>query len=243
MALIINAKSATSEQELKDLDIICYSDQSNTYYKVMEQVQRHWAATHDIKNLQVIVPMKLKGNACTYLLNNAIQELVNPNSKQETKLFASKGMPYVLRIGDKVINTVNNYKTNPNIFNGNIGIIKSFEYDEDFDEEYMVIDFDGIGEVFVPDKFWRNIELAYAITVHKSQGSEANTVIFAFDYSAYPLLSKELVYTGLTRAKTKCYLIAQNSALRYATAKSSVVNKQTHLREQLHDIAHPKVIF
>lgn len=229
--------------ELQDLDIICYSDMSNTYYKIMEQVQRYWAAYHEVKNMQVIVPIKLRGNACTYILNNAIQELVNGDCKEETKLFAAKGMPYTLRVGDKVINTVNNYKIQPNIFNGNIGIIKKIWYDEDLEDNYMRIDFEGIGEVDIPEKYWKGIELAYAITCHKSQGSQADTVIFAIDYSAYSLLSKELVYTGITRAKKKCYLIAQTSALRYATSKSAVVDKQTHLREQLHEIAHPKVVF
>lgn len=229
--------------ELQDLDLICYADQSNTYYKIMEQVQRYWATNHNIKNLQVIVPMKTKGNACTYVLNNAIQELVNPNSREETRLFIAKGMPYVIRIGDKVINTINNYKTNPNIFNGNIGIVKNFYYDGEINKNYMVVDFDGIGEVFIEEKFWQNLELAYAITVHKGQGSEASTIIFGVDFNSYTLLSKELLYTGITRARQKCYLIAQTSALRYATGKSSVVDKQTHLREQLHEIAHPKVIF
>lgn len=229
--------------ELQDLDITCYSDVSNTFYKIMEHVQRHWETTHNIYNMQVIVPVKFKGNACTYVLNNAIQELINPKSSQETQLFASKSMPYVLRIGDKIINTVNNYKTDPNIFNGNIGIIKQFGFNDLTYENYMTIDFDGIGEVNVPEKYWKNIELAYAISAHKSQGSQFDVVIFAIDFSSYTLLSKELVYTGITRAKEKCYLIAQNTALRYATAKSSIVTKQTHLREQLHEIAHPKVVF
>ncbi len=230
--------------ELKDLDVICYSDASNTYYKVMEQVQRYWATHHETKNMQVIVPMKTKGNACTYVLNNAIQELVNGDSKkEETKLFIAKGMPYVIRVGDKVINTVNNYKVQPNIFNGNIGVVLKIWYDFDLDVNIMKVNFDGIGEVDIQEKYWKGLELAYAITVHKSQGSQADTVIFAIDFNAYSLLSKELVYTGITRAKEKCFLIAQTGALRTATGKSSVVDKQTHLKEQLHKLAHPKIIF
>ena len=87
------------------------------------------------------------------------------------------------------------------------------------------------------------IELAYALTCHRCQGSEFSVVIFGFDFNAYSLLSKELVYTGITRAKKKCYLIAQTGALRFATGKSSVIQKQTHLKQCLHDIAHPKIIF
>ena len=59
----------------------------------------------------------------------------------------------------------------------------------------------------------------------------------------FKLLTKELVYTGITRAKKKCYIIAQNKALRYATTHSEVRQKQTHLQKCLHDLAHPKIIF
>lgn len=231
--------------ELQDLDLTCYGDNSNTYYKIMEQVQRYWVANNEIKNLQVIVPMKTKGNACTYILNNAIQELVNPSKKglKETRLFIAKGMPYILRVGDKVINTVNNYKVEPNIFNGNIGIIKDIWFDPETEKEMMTISFEGIGEVNLEYEFWKNIELGYALTCHKMQGSECDTIIFGLDFNSFTLLSKELLYTGITRAKKKCYLIAQTSALRYGTGKSSVTDKQTHLKEQLHEIAHPKVIF
>lgn len=231
--------------ELQDLDLTCYGDSSNTYYKVMEQVQRYWALNKEVKNLQVLVPMKTKGSACTYILNNAIQELVNPSKKsvEETRLFMSKDMPYVLRVGDKVINTVNNYKVEPNIFNGNIGIIKSIWTNNETYEDFMTISFEGIGDVNLAYEFWRNIELAYAITVHKYQGSQSDTIIFGLDFNSYTLLSKELLYTGITRAKKKCYLIAQTSALRFGTGKSSVIDKQTHLKEQLYEVAHPKLIF
>ena len=231
--------------ELQDLDITCYSDASNTYYKVLEQFARYWDEHKDIKNIQVMVPVRTKGQTSTYMLNNAIQELCNPKTgnTKEIVQYASKGLPYYLREGDKVINTVNNYKVEPNIYNGNIGIIQKFWEDEDEDEEYMTVDFDGIGKVDIPKSAWKGIELAYCITIHKYQGSEADIIIFGLDFNAYTLLSKELVYTGITRAKKKCYLIAQTGALRYATANSSIRLKQTHLQQCLHEIAHPTVIF
>ena len=230
---------------LKDLDLTCYSDRSNTYYEVLGKFQIAMKECHNnIKDVQVIVPMKLKG-ACTYALNNAIQELYNPSSrsKKEYTMYAAKDMPYSLRVGDKVICTQNNYKIQPNIYNGNVGVIERFGYDDDDGEEIMVVNFDSIGTVRIPKQFWKTIELAYALTVHKDQGSESDYVIFGLDYSAYALLSKELVYTGITRAKKKCYLIAETGALRYATSKSSVRIKQTHLQERLNSLAHPKIIF
>ena len=225
----------------KDFDITGYSDKSNTFYKIMEHFARIYDECRDIQAIQVIVPMKQKG-CSTYVLNNAIQNLFNPDDKEQVEIRLSRDRSYFLKVGDKVINQVNNYKTDPNIFNGNVGIIKSFGYDEN-DERIMTIDFDGIGEVDVPEKYWKGIDLAYAITVHKAQGSQSDYVIFGLDFQAFSLLSKELVYTGITRAKKKCYLVCETSALRYATAKSSVRIKQTHLQQCLHDIAHPAFIF
>lgn len=230
--------------ELQDLDLICYSDASNTYYEIMKAFSKDLAKDdfHILEN-QVIVPLKNRGSACTYELNNAIQELYNPEDKRKasTTIF-SQGKGYILREGDKVINTVNNYKTEPSIYNGNIGIIKKFAVNEDFDE-VMIIDFVGIGEVELLKEYWGNIELAYAITTHKSQGSEFNHVIFGIDFSSYSLLGREMVYTGITRAKRKCTLIAQTGALRMAVCKSGVNIKQTHLQQCLYNVAHPKLIF
>ena len=197
----------------------------------------------DIIENQIITPVKSKGASCTQVLNNAIQELCNPaseNKKEETVY--SKGATYIIREGDKVINTENNYNTEPNIFNGNIGIVKEFTFNEE-GEYVMVIDFMGIGQVELEKKYWKGIELGYAITVHRMQGSQFDNIIFALDFSAYALLSRELLYTGITRAKKKIKIVAQTGALRMATAKEGVSKKQTHLQQSLYDETHPKLIF
>ena len=165
------------------------------------------------------------------------------DSKKKEHAGFSNGKPYIIREGDKVMNVANNYKTNPPIYNGNIGIVRRFEYNEFLDEEVMVIDFKGIGTVFVPKDAWINIELGYAITCHKSQGDQAAHVIFGIDFTAYSLLSREMIYTGITRAKKRCDLIAQTGALRMAISKEGVSKKQTHLQQCLYDVAHPKLVF
>lgn len=230
--------------ELQDLTLNCYSDASNTYYEIMKTFAIDMAAEDfHILDTQIIVPIKNRGSACTYELNNAIQELYNPEDhNKHAATIHSQGKTYLLREGDKVINTVNNYKTDPLIYNGNIGIIKEFGINED-DEEIMVIDFVGIGEVVLLREYWNSIELAYAITTHKSQGSEFHHVIFGIDFSSYALLSREMVYTGITRAKRKCTLVAQSGSLRMAVSKAGVNYKQTHLQQCLYDVAHPKLIF
>ena len=227
--------------ELQDLCILGYSDSSNTFYKIMEQFNR--AITDpkfDLMETQVIVPLRNRGDACTYTLNNAMQELYNPEAsyKNEIVIF-NAGQPYILREGDKVINVKNSYTTDPPIFNGNLGVIKEINNQE----EYMIIDFIGIGEVTIEKKLYSNIELGYAITVHKAQGSQWNKVIFGIDFSSYALLTRELIYTGITRAKKDCVLITQTNALRFATGKESVSTKTTHLQQCLYDICHPKLIF
>lgn len=229
--------------ELRDLKLTCYSDINKTYYEIMASFTREMARKDfDIMETQVIFPRKSSAPASTFELNNAIQDLYNPRKPcKEERVIHSENRTYILREGDKVMNVNNNYQVNPVIYNGNIGIIQEFYYRDD--EEYMRIDFVGIGIVSLPRKYWGSIELGYAITCHKFQGSQANVIIFGIDFTAYNLLTREMVYTGMTRAKERCHLIAQNSALRYATAQEGVSKKQTHLINCLNDIANPQLIF
>ena len=236
--------------ELQDLTLDVFSDSSNTFYRIM----RKWSIemnkdNFSPMNIQVIVPVKNRGDACTYKLNNAIQELVNPptNKKKQIELTSYK-QTYVIREGDKVINTANNYKVTPNIYNGNLGTVLSITNDTDelsdtYGELIMVIDFIGIGKVTLSKDYFKGIELGYAITCHKFQGSEADVIIYGIDFNSYSLLTREQIYTGITRAKKHAYFIAQNSALRYATSQEGVSQKKTHLVQCLDEVAHPKLTF
>lgn len=235
--------------ELQDLQIECYGDSSNSYYKVMEQFQRLRAQKDfNIMETQILVPVKKRGDANTFNLNNDIQELYNPaskNKREEAVMTISSGL-HIFREGDKVINTVNNYKTDPVVYNGNIGIFKRFDMmiDEDgYEEDCMVINFRGIGTVKIPKQYWNYLDLAYAITYHKFQGDQADYIIMNLDFNSYSLLTRQLIYTGITRAKKKCFLIAQTSALRYGTAQEAVSQKQTHLQDCLYELTHPKLVF
>ena len=231
--------------ELQDLELHCYSDKSNTFYNIMEIFSKLMAQKDfNIMDSQIIVPIKTKGDACTYNINNTVQELYNPSAKNKKEVTRfSNDKPFIIREGDKVINTSNNYRLSTPIYNGNIGVVKSIWYNEEIDSRIMTIDFIGIGNVDIPEDYWIGIELGYAISVHKYQGSQSKNVIFGLDFTAYSLLTRELVYTGITRAQKKCYLICQTGALRYATAQQSVSNKQTHLQDCLYEVAHPKLIF
>ena len=227
--------------ELQDLSLDCYSDKSNTFYKIMQRFSEAMNTENfNVMETQILVPVKKQGDACTYNINNTIQDLYNPEDDNKEQIeVVSQGKITILREGDKVINTQNTYKTNPPIFNGNLGIIKKV-FPED---KAVLISFMGIGEVYVEGTQVNSIELGYAITVHKSQGSQFDHVIFGIDFSSYSLLTRELLYTGITRAKKKCDLVAQTGALRMAISKEGVSKKQTHLQQCLYDTAHPKLIF
>ena len=127
--------------------------------------------------------------------------------------------------GDKVINTKNNYEVVPNIFNGNMGEVISV----DSNESRLVIDFYNIGEVVIEGKALDSIELGYAITTHKSQGSTIPYVVSCVDYSHYVMLNRQQIYTMITRAKKKEIFIFETRALNRAIKTNNVVTKRTFL--------------
>jgi exodeoxyribonuclease V alpha subunit len=220
--------------ELQDLVIDIYDDKIFTSKKIVEWFKKEYDNIKNILNIQIIVPIKEKGDSCTHELNNEIQQYYNPYKMGKGEIEVKKHKKtYILREGDKVINIINNYKTVDEednkvpIFNGYIGIIEIIDYD------YMIINFEICGRVVIFKKYWNNIELAYAITCHKYQGSENKVIIVGLDYSSYTLLTKEWVYTAITRARNKCILCAESSALRYAISNSNIAIKQTFLKELL----------
>ena len=249
--------------ELQDLTYDCYSDKSNTFYKVVQYASRLIEAGVGVLDMQVIVPVK-ETDSGTWVLNSALQELCNPKDDSKDELFVHYDTRHdgILRVGDKVINTQNDYSSlgyedqwelesekyssketevgeNVPIYNGNIGVIEKIN----FLKEEIVVNFFGIGRVIIKRSKLSSLLLGYAITCHKLQGSECDYVIFGMDFGSYVLLTKEMVYTAITRAKKHCYVIAQNGALRYAVAQNSVSQKQTLLQVFLHDLAHPKLVF
>jgi exodeoxyribonuclease V alpha subunit len=222
--------------ELQDLILDIYDEKLLTARKMVEWFKKEYQQDRDIMNTQLIVPVKTKGDACTYELNKEIQDIYNPpnNSKTEFKHYKNK-KECNLREGDKVIVTVNNYKTTNEqglltpVFNGYLGILEEI----DFNNSIMIINFDICGRVYISKRYWYTIELAYCITGHKLQGSQCKTVIIGLDFNSYILLTKEWVYTALTRAEKKCILCAEGSALRYAISNSNIPKKQTFLKELL----------
>lgn len=216
--------------KLNDLVIDCFSDKSNTFYKVMQHASSELEDGTDIMDLMVIAP-SYKNESGVDNLNAALQSLYNPDSPKKKEVFVQKSSKaWILREGDKIINVQNDYyaknKFTAGIFNGNIGVVKNI----DIDVNTIAVDFQDIpGIMILPKKNWKDLELGYAITCHKAQGSQCKKVIVGLDFGSFIQLSREWVYTAMTRAIDKCYMVAQNNALRYAVSKNSISVKRTHL--------------
>lgn len=216
--------------KLNDLVLDCFSDKSNTFYKVMQHASSELEDGTDIMDLMVIAP-SYKNESGVDNLNAALQSLYNPDSPEKKEVFVQKSSKaWILREGDKIINVQNDYyaknKFTAGIFNGNIGVVKNI----DIDANTIAVDFQDIpGIMILPKKNWKDLELGYAITCHKAQGSQCKKVIVGLDFGSFIQLSREWIYTAMTRAIDKCYMVAQNNALRYAVSKNSISVKRTHL--------------
>lgn len=220
--------------ELRDFKIDCVSASDIVYYNILEEFNELY---HNrgipASDIQIIVPMRSKGNISCHSLNQVIQQIVNPDHGQEsvTISFRDNEMTYnvIFREGDRIIVTTNNYSVmTPSgketaIYNGNIGFIKSIESD------YMLVNLIEQGEVIIQKSNWGDLQLAYAITCHKLQGSSAPYVIFGLNSTNYIMLSKELVYTAITRAKKYCIVVSQAHILNNAVHITKTKHKQTWL--------------
>lgn len=189
-----------------------------------------------IKDIQVLCPMK-KGEAGVIHLNNALQEILNPKAigKDEKKVGE-----YILRVGDKVMQTKNNYQLTweslagdglegSGIFNGDIGYIERINTEESkayiiFDDDKRVeYDFSSLDEV----------ELAYAITIHKSQGSEFPVCIIPVFYGPPMLMTRNLIYTGVTRAKSFLVLIGVKQTLNNMINNKTITKRYSSLKSRI----------
>lgn len=177
---------------------------------------------HPIEEIQVLTPMN-RGNMGAANLNTVLQEALNPPASGKPEL---KHMNRIFRVGDKVIQTRNNYDLL--VFNGDIGFVRKVENE---DQEIVV-------EYPQGEKAYGNAELldlahAYAITVHKSQGSEYPAVVLLMSFQHYMMLQRNLLYTGITRAKKTLVIMGSRRALATAIKNDRVAARNTVLGELL----------
>jgi len=179
------------------------------------------AYSYNPKEIQVLTPMQ-RGNVGAGNLNTELQNALNPSGESLTR------GGYTFRRGDKVMQIRNNY--DKNVFNGDIGYVNAV----DTTERTLTVIYDGrLVEYDVSEL--DELTLAYAVTIHKSQGSEFPVVVIPVTMKHFVMLQRNLIYTGITRAKKICVLVGTTKALAYAIHNQTVSKRNTKLKERLNN--------
>ncbi len=174
-----------------------------------------------LQDIQVLTPMQ-RGVCGAANLNQVLQEAMNPGS-----IFLRRGGTQY-RLHDKVMQIRNDY--DKEVFNGDIGVINHV----DMEERELTVNFDGREVVYDVSEL-EELTLAYATTIHKSQGSEYPIVVMPFTMSHYVMLQRNLLYTGVTRAKKILVLIGEKKAVWYAVKNETTADRNTKLAERLRE--------
>jgi len=174
--------------------------------------------------IQILSPMT-RGTLGTFNLNKVIQQAANPPEKGKRQLQVGER---IFREGDRVIHRRNNYDLN--VFNGDIG--KIIEIDNE-NLSCLISFFPDGREVEYKKDDIVELDLAYAITIHKSQGSEFETVIIPVLTQHFKMLYRNLIYTGLTRARKLAVFVGTRKALAMAIRQQDTSNRQTALQSLL----------
>lgn len=177
------------------------------------------AYNQPLNNIQVLTPMQRSVVGATNL-NTMLQQALNTSN-----LGISRGGT-TYKLGDRVMQVRNNY--DKNVFNGDIGIVEQVSMEDRtlfvrFDDNLVEYEASELDEV----------TLAYATTIHKAQGSEYPIVVIPILMTHFVMLQRNLIYTGITRAKKICVLIGQPKALAYAIRNLTVTKRNTKLKERL----------
>lgn len=175
------------------------------------------------KEFQILCPM-YKTIAGIDEINRHVQNKVNPKTKNKKELQYGD---VIFRENDKVLQLTN--MPDENVYNGDIGIIKEIKTAP---KKEIIIDFDGNIVKYTPSNF-NNFRLAYAISIHKAQGSEFDVVIIPIVRNFNKMLYRKLIYTGITRSKKKLYLIGDINALKYAVSNNNSDIRRTSIKDYL----------
>ena len=196
---------------------------SKTIKKIVEEGLKKG---YDENKLQVLCPM-YKGENGIDNLNQILAQVFNPDRGQRTITYGD----VVYREGDKVLQLANN--ADNFVFNGDIGFIKSIAtIGTPYKKEVVTIDFDG-NLVMYNKKDLKNIKHAYAISIHKSQGSEFDHVIMPICYQFGPMLYNKILYTGVSRAKKSLIIIGDAAAFYKGVFNDYSTYRKTTLKERL----------
>ena len=210
-------------QAWSDLNFISAVSAEDCLAKVIELctkfIPQHFKWFNPVTDVQVLAPMH-KGVAGVANFNSQLQAALNPHNK------GLKAVSGEYRPGDKLIQLRNNY--DKNLFNGDIGTIVSV----DLTKGTLIADFDGSQHVFERGEF-SDVALAYAISIHKSQGSEYPVVIVPLLKAHFMMLQRNLIYTAITRGRKKVFIVGEPAAYGMAVRNAEAKLRCTHLREKI----------
>jgi exodeoxyribonuclease V alpha subunit len=217
------ASDVSAVQPASDLTFIVADSAEDCVRKVVrlctEFIPRNYGRIDPIADVQVMAPMH-KGFAGVANLNMELQGALNAGSR------GLRTQAGEFRPGDKVIQLRNNY--DKNLFNGDIGVITS----ADADAGQIEAEFDGDRHVFTRGEMG-DLALAYAISIHKSQGSEYPVVIVLLLKAHFMMLQRNLLYTAVTRGRRKVFIVGEPAAYAMAVRNRESKLRVTHLREKL----------
>ena len=196
-------------------------DAGHISQQIVELTRKRLPAAYSVSptDIQVLAPQKTSAIG-TRALNEALQAALNPVGPS---IICGD---YTFREGDKVIQMVNNY--DKEVFNGDVGLVTSV----DVTDREITVDVEG-REVKYADTELNELALAYAITIHKSQGSEYPIVIIPLHTTNYGMLERHLVYTGFSRAKRLLVVVSSRRAMCRAVEHEAATKRQTMLKEWL----------
>lgn len=210
------------------------ADTSDTVAELFKTRLPNTYGVNPITDIQVLSPTK-KGITGTIELNRKLQQSINPPSKGRRE---HKYGQVIFREGDKVMQTRNNYdipyemesgEKGVGVYNGDMGVINTIHSED----KYMVVAFDDGKIVEYPFSGLEELDLAYAITVHKSQGSEFLCTIIPLSVYMPMLMTRNLLYTAITRAKTMVILVGNDKIIERMTKNNSYTKRFTGLLEML----------
>ncbi|MCI8925701.1 MAG: ATP-dependent RecD-like DNA helicase [Lachnospiraceae bacterium] len=220
----INKGEAIDMRGGKDSDFFFASEETNEgiverlVKYCTENLPRYYHAD-PLRDIQVLTPMQ-RGTVGAANLNQVLQEAMNPQGPALRR----GGVCY--RVRDKVMQIRNDY--DKEVFNGDIGTIRRV----DLEDREVTVDFDG-REVAYDVTELDELALAYATTIHKAQGSEYPIVVMPFSMSHFVMLQRNLLYTGVTRAKKILVLIGEKKAVFYAVRNGRMAERNTRLAERI----------
>ncbi len=237
--LINSGKMPLINNSSKDFFFEEKSELNEIKNSIVDMVTRRLPKFTGLESGQIQVLAPLKAGVCGIdNLNKCLQESINPPSIKKMELVVGNT---IFRVGDKVMQTTNNYnlvwkkmngfveEEGEGVFNGDIGNIELI----DFQTGEMVVDFEDGRRCLYPRTEVSQLSLAYAITIHKSQGSEFDVVIIPAIAGPAMILTRNLIYTAVTRAKKMVVIVGEQKNLKRMVSNNYTVQRFTLLKELL----------